>query len=403
MRRPSRAAASGFVALVATLAIQIYTSLTATAPAVLAPVLAGDFGIAPNWIGVFIGLLYVGAMVASLASSELVGRFGGIRVSQVCVALCATGMLTLSVLPNGAFALFVVTALVMGLGYGPITVASSEVLARTTPPARMALTFSIKQTGVPAGAALAGALLPALALAAGWRTAFLVVAAVGVAVAVADESTRKALDLRSPARHPFSLATVLRPLGVVLRAPRLRELSLVGMAFAAVQTSLSTFLVVYLTDGLQWSLVTAGLALTCATTAAVVGRVLWGIAADRWWAPNRILAAIGGLACVCGAAMAIAGPGWPAWALLPLAAAYGATAIGWNGVQLSEIARRSPPGMAGAVTGASGFLTFSGVVMGPLLFAALAGATGSYRAGFGVSAAIAGVAAVVLVRHGSRD
>ena len=101
--------------------------------------------------------------------------------------------------------------------------------------------------------------------------------------------------------------------------------------------------------------------------------------------------------------MATAGPGWPAWVLLPLAAAYGATAIGWNGVQLSEIARRSPPGMAGAVTGASGFLTFSGVVMGPLLFAALAGATGSYRAGFAVSAAVAGVAAVVLVRHGSRD
>ncbi|MFO1395794.1 MAG: MFS transporter [Burkholderiales bacterium] len=394
---------AGTIALAATLAIQVFTSVVTAAPAVLAPVLAPDLGITPKWIGVFVAFTYAGAMVGSLVCGEFITRYGAIRVSQVAVGFCAAGIAFMAVLPGPAAPLLVVAAIVAGLGYGPITAASSEVLARTTPADRMALTFSIKQTGVPAGAALAGALLPALALAAGWRTAFLVVAAVGVAVAVAAESTRKALDLRSPARHPFSLATVLRPLGVVLRAPRLRELSLVGMAFAAVQTSLSTFLVVYLTDGLQWSLVTAGLALTCATTAAVVGRVLWGIAADRWWAPNRILAAIGGLACVCGAAMAIAGPGWPAWALLPLAAAYGATAIGWNGVQLSEIARRSPPGMAGAVTGASGFLTFSGVVMGPLLFAALAGATGSYRAGFGVSAAIAGVAAVVLVRHGSRD
>ena len=65
-----------------------------------------------------------------------------------------------------------------------------------------------------------------------------------------------------------------------------------------------------------------------------------------------------------------------------MCAFFGATAIGWNGVQLSQVARHAPPGQAGAVTGASGFLTFTGVVLGPPLFAVLAGMTGSYRAGF---------------------
>ena len=65
-----------------------------------------------------------------------------------------------------------------------------------------------------------------------------------------------------------------------------------------------------------------------------------------------------------------------------MCAFFGATAIGWNGVQLSQVARHAPPGQAGAVTGASGFLTFTGVVLGPPLFAVLAGVTGSYRAGF---------------------
>jgi len=393
----------GTVALVATLAIQVFTAVVTSAPAVLAPVLAPDLGITPKWIGVFVAVTYTGAMVGSLVCGEFITRYGAIRISQVAVGFCAAGIAFMALLPPAAAPLLLVAGIVAGLGYGPITAASSEVLARTTPADRMALTFSIKQTGVPAGAALAGALLPALALAAGWRTAFLAVAAVGVAVALAAESTRKALDLRSAAPHPFSLASVLRPLQVVLGVPRLRELSLVGMAFAAVQTSLSTFLVVYLTDGLGWSLVAAGLALTCATTSAVVGRIMWGVAADRWWPPNRILAAIGVLACLCGVALAMAAPEWPALVVLPLAAAYGATAIGWNGVQLSELARRAPPGMAAAVTGASGFLTFGGVVLGPLLFAALAGATGGYRVGFAVSAAIAGVAAAVLIRHGSRD
>ena len=53
------------VALAATTAIQIYVSLAATATAVLAPEIAQAFDVAPKWIGVFVGLVYVGAMLAS--------------------------------------------------------------------------------------------------------------------------------------------------------------------------------------------------------------------------------------------------------------------------------------------------------------------------------------------------
>jgi len=135
---------------------------------------------------------------------------------------------------------------------------------------------------------------------------------------------------------------------------------------------------------------------------AVPGRILWGIAADRLWPANRILAAIGLSAGLCGAVMAMVMPDWPSWIVLPLVAVYGATAIGWNGVQLSELARRAPPGMAAAVTGASGFLSFGGVVVGPLLFSGMAAATGGYRAGFAICAIVSSVAATVLLRRGSR-
>lgn len=400
-RAPGRRA--GLLALAATFAIQVYTAVVAAAPAVLAPVLAPDLGITPKWIGVFMAITSAGAMAGSLVCGEFITRYGAIRVSQVAVGFCAVGIAMMAALPAAAAPLLVAAAFLAGFGYGPITAASSEVLARTTPPDRMALTFSIKQTGVPAGAALAGALLPALALAAGWRIAFFAVAVLGIAVMVSAEPTRKALDLRHAIRTRMSLAAIFRPLHTIMRVPRLRELSLAGIAFAAVQATLTSFLVVYLTDGLGWSLVASGLALATATFAAVVGRILWGIAADRLWEPNRILAVIGLLACLCGVALALADAAWPSWLLLPVAAAYGATAIGWNGVQLSELARRAPPGTAAAVTGASGFLTFGGVVAGPLLSSMLAGITGGYRAGFLVSAAISGVAGALLLRHGSRE
>lgn len=396
------AARTAHVALAATLAIQVFTALTSAAPAALAPALAADLAVTPKWIGVFVSLMYAGAMLGSLACGEFIARYGAIRVSQVCVLLCAAGIAAVALLPASAAPLLAAAAFVLGIGYGPITAASSEILVRTTPVERMALTFSIKQTGVPGGIALAGAVMPGLALLAGWRMAFVAVALAGFAVALGSEPTRRSLDRPRAGAAGFSLATVLAPLRTVMRVPALRELSLVGLAFAAVQVSLTSFLVTYLAEALQWSLITAGLALTCATVSAVAGRIFWGIVADRWLPPLRTLALVGALAAASGVTLAAAGPAWPGWALLAVAAVYGATAIGWNGVQLAELARRAPAGTAGAVTGASGFVTFGGVVAGPLVFAGLAGLTGSYRTGFLVCAAVSAVAAAALFARARR-
>src|SRR2546423_11131534 len=223
----------------------------------------------------------------------------------------------------------------------------------------MALVFSIKQTGVPGGAALAGAALPPLALAIGWRPALLVAALCGVGIAALAQSTRRRLDVTS-AERPFSIAALLAPLRTVVRHPALVELSIVGFVYAAMQMCLMSFLVVYLTETLGHPLITAGLALTTANLGGIIGRIAWGALADHWLPPRRLLGVIG--VASAGFAFATVGfsPGWPLAALLLVAACFGATGIGWNGVQLSEIARRAPPGEAGAVTGAAGFITFRG-------------------------------------------
>ena len=391
-----RSGRTAIVALAATLAIQMFTSLAATAPAVLAPELAREMGVAPQWIGVFVGLIYVGAMLASIASTGFIARYGAIRVSQVCVLLCAAGILVVGLMPASLTGLLAAAAIVIGLGYGPITPASSQVLARTTPAAQMALMFSIKQTGVPAGAALAGALLPVAALLVGWRTTMAAVGFAGLFVAIAAQPSRRLLDTDRTAGNAFSFKDIVARLKLVARTPALAELAVLSFAYAAVQVCLSSFLVVFLHDALGWSLVASGLALTFATVGGVLGRLFWGAIADNVLAPRRTLSVIGLVAGACGIAMAFASPAWPAWVVLPLAALFGATAIGWNGVQLSELARRAPHGHAGAVTGAAGFVTFSGVVVGPPIFAALSAWTQGYRTGYLVMAAVSLTAASAL-------
>ena len=392
--RPARTAA---VALAATLAIQIYAAFAASAAAVLAPEIARTFDVEARWIGAFVGLVYAGGMFASLASGGFIERHGSIRVSQACVLLCGIGVAGIALAPPNAVALLVAAALVIGLGYGPITPASSQLLQRTAPPARMALTFSIKQTGVPAGAALAGALLPALALATGWRTSFAIAALAGLAIVAIAQPIRTELDADRNPKGRIGVAGIFAPLRLLRRSRALRDLALVSFAYSATQVCLTSFLVVYLTETLHFSLVAAGLALTSATIGGVAGRIGWGYVADRWLAPRRVLATIGVCAGACGALMAAATAAWSALSIAVLAALFGATAIGWNGVQLSEVARLAPPGSAGKVTGATGFVTFAGVVVGPPSFAVLASATGSYRIGFAAFAVASIAAAIALL------
>jgi len=391
--------------LAAMLAIQSLTALAMVAVPVLAPVAAPDIGVPLTFTGMFIGLVFLGAMWATLWSGSLVRRFGAIRISQAALLACAAGML---VLLSASPLLLPVSALLIGLGYGPITPASSHILMRTTPPHLMSLMFSIKQTGVPLGAMLAGLVLPPAMLAFGWRGGALGVALACVGVALLAEPTRRQLDTDTEPGLALSLQHVAAPLRLVWSVPVLRLLVISSFFFSATQVSLTTFLLPYLTTQLQLPLVAAGLVFSMAQAAGVGGRIAWGWLADRRIHPPILLGALaigGGAASV---AAALLGPS--AGTVLPLClfVLYGAVAIGWNGVYLAAVAREAPPGKAGLATGGSLAITFFGAVVGAPLFGLLAEWSGSYGLGFIVVSSLSTLCGIALIRrrkrfHGAGD
>lgn len=372
------------LALVITLAIHIFASFASTAVAVLAPEIAADFAISPRLVGVFVGIVYVGSSFGSLLSGTFINRFGAIRVSQVCVLFCAGGLATIAVLPGAWVALLLIVPVVIGIGYGPVTPASSQVLALTTPPSRMAFTFSLKQTGVPAGMALAGALLPLMALTFGWRATFIVVAIAGLIIAITAQPIRNLLDGDRQAGPKVSLGAPRTLLMKVLRHRVLTKLALLGLVYTAAQLCVMSYLVVYLTESLHISLVSAGLALTALSLSGIFARIFWGAIADRWVSPRVMLGLLGCASGSCAYLTAAFDASWSSTVLVITSIFLGATAFGWNGVWLAEIAGQAPTGQAGAVTGAIGFLVFSGVVVGPPSFALLVSIADSYRVGFAV-------------------
>ncbi len=187
--------------------------------------------------------------------------------------------------PSPLVVLLALAPLVLGLGYGPITPASSHVLIRTAPPSRMALTFSIKQTGVPAGAALAGALLPGLALVQGWRATYLAIAALGIVLAFAAQPTRRELDAdRQPARRFRSPACSRRCESCSARRA-LTELALTGFVYAATQVCLASFLVIYLTETLA-SGSSPPVSRSPSPTSAASSAASFGAAPPTAWCPR---------------------------------------------------------------------------------------------------------------------
>ncbi|HEX9490236.1 MAG TPA: MFS transporter [Stellaceae bacterium] len=377
-------------ALIATLAIQALVSMAVLTPPVFAALAAPEIGVSANGIGVYTSLVYAAACLSAAVSGGPIRRHGAIRLSQVCLLACAAG---LALTASASLALVLGGAVLLGLGYGPVTPASSHILIRQTPPARRALVFSIKQTGVPVGGALAGILVPALVLALGWKGA-----ALGVVVAVAVEPVRKSLDSDADptARGERGVLAAIR---LVLASPPLRRLALASLAFSAMQLCFSAFVVTFLTERVGLALVTAGAVMAAAQVAAIGGRILWGWVADRFLPTRQLLCLLGLVMAASAAALSLVTASWPVGAIAAVTVVLGASGLGWNGIYLAEVATLAPPGSAGLVTGGALSLTFLGIVIGPALFSVVVEASGSYRPAFLAAACCAAIAALAVWRR----
>ena len=365
--------------LIVTMTIQALVSLVVFTPPVLAPVAQTEIGLPASAVGIVTALIYLAATFTAVSAGNLINYFGAMRASQLSLVLAAAGIAIIATANPWLVAL---GALVVGTGYGVVTPSSSAILADRTPGNMRAFIFSLKQTGVPIGGALAGAAIPLLIVGFGWKEAALFAAVACFLLAVAVQPYRAGVDLAPHSPRPAAPVHLLEPLKLVMAHPRLRELALASFSYSGMQMCMGSFLVVFLTERVGLTVSSAGAALSMAMIAGAVGRIAWGIIADNWIAPRTVLAALGVLMGVSAFVMAAATPSWPYTLLLVVSFVFGASAIGWNGVYLAEVVRNAPQGTAGSATGASLAMTYAGVVFLPTIFWLIVHLSGSYPAAF---------------------
>lgn len=346
-----------------------------------------EFGWSGSSIGYLTASNSLGALVILVAGSSLLKRIGGTRTLQLTLFL-GTACMGLFLYPSVSLAL--VACFAMGTSVGAASPAGSEVLQRFSPPGIRNLIFSIKQAGVPLGGMAAGLFVPMVIALAGWRIALFVCALVVLLPTALTWRVSAGLDEKRPGeqRRPLLIPTLqsLRALSVPLASLAhnrgLLKISIVGSLFSVSQSCWFAFTVIYLVEGLGFSLSLAGLVFAVMQIGGVIGRIALGWLSDHLRSTTAILAIAAIFSAVTTALLGLTNPQWPLWSIILLAFIAGSTAVSWNGIQIAEVARRSPPHLIAETSAGSAILISLVNIVVPAAFAMSVAASGRYDFAF---------------------
>jgi sugar phosphate permease len=315
------------------------------ATAAIAAVQGGLPAISPAIQDAFdLSLVQVTAVFTSFAIGTVVTLLGwGVMSDRrgerlVIAAGLSTGAVALfaAARSDGYTALLAWMVLAGMLGSAGVA-ASGRAVFGWFPRSERGLALGIRQTAVPAGAAVASFSLPPLASAAGVDAALYALAGFMLLAGIAA-----AVWLREG--PPFESAAPTAP--DAARDPRIWRLSAASSLMIIGQIGVTSLLVLYLYTERDWTAAHAALALACVQVGAAVARVSagrWSDLRDERIEPFRRLAAVAGV-LLLGAA--IGGP-----AAVPLLLAGGVAAMSWNGLSFTAAAEISGRHQAGKAMG----------------------------------------------------
>lgn len=374
---------------------QTLITFASNAVPVLLPPISDAFGINPGLLGVFTSVLFGCGIATAVASGGFIQRFGAFRMSQFALTMAGAGLLLCSL---GWLWLFPVAAMLLGIGMGPSTPASSHILARFASAKAAPLVFSIKQTGVPFGGMLAGLFLPFAVAVGGWQSGLVAGALACWLLALLLWPAHRAYDDDRQPNRRISAADVGLALRTAFGSRNMAELAFAGFAFSGLQVAFTSYYVAYLVADAGRSFAEAGEMLAWASAIAIAGRVFWGALAGRVLPSRPLLAFLALAMVVATVCIALLGPESSRLWIIAAGLLMGATTVSWNGVHLSEVARLAPAGNASVATAGVLFCCFSGLLVLPGAFGAIVAVSGNYDLGFYVAAAPTLIAGIILLR-----
>lgn len=325
--------------------------------------------------------IQAGPITSMLVIGRAIDRYGERWVvSLTMIAMGITAFIAAAA--SRSYPVLLLFILVMGAFYGSILPGGQRAITRWFEPGLQGMATGVRQAGLPVGAAVAGAVLPALALHHDWTAAMIVQGVAGILGGIVFAAFyRKADDATTSARKtPVHLRHLITGL---VRDRTVRSLLIAGLALAAFQYVFSAQILLFLNDHLRIPIVTAGFMYSMAQAAGIAGRIGLAWVSDHFWPGRRMrslkwVLAVSAIPIAALTALTPASPRVLAYALCTL---LGLLSVGWYPLYLVQVAEIAP---RHAVASTISFaITLNQIVAAamPPLFGVVVGLTG-YMAGW---------------------
>jgi sugar phosphate permease len=340
---------------------------------VLAPALRDEYDLTLADVGLVLTSVWVGATLTLLPWGLLADRTGERAVLAGGLGVAGLAAVGAAFAPTlGALVL----ALVVGGAAGvSVNSASGRAVMQWFEREERGLAFGVRQTAIPLGGVAAALALPAAERAGGLDTAFLVLAALCFAGALAGGIVLRETT-HEEAEAPVATSS--------MRDRRLWVLALGGGLYVFAQVALTGFLVLFLHDERGFSTGAAAAALALVNVLGAALRVVVGAWSDRTRTRLAPLKAIGIAVAAALVATALVLPA-PVGVAVPALIAVSALSMAWNGLAFTAAVELAGRARSGAAIGfQQTALSLFGIVA-PIAFAALVETT-SWRAAFALLA-----------------
>jgi sugar phosphate permease len=326
---------------------------------VIAPTLQSQYGLSIAQVGLLLAAPWVGATVTLLPWGLAADRFG--ERTALGLGLGSSALLLVGCAYAPTFHDLIGLLALAGAAGSSVQSASGRAVMQWFAADERGLALGIRQTSIPLGGLVAALTLPPIASSGGTEAAFVYLAVLSGAGALAGGAV-----IRTPAElDAIEASTVLE----TLRDGRLWRLCFGGGIYLYAQVAITGFGVLFLHDEHGLSEQSAALVFAASQIVAVGLRIAVGrwsdVLGSRVVPLRRVGVAISG-ALVLTAALVSAS----LWLLVPVLALAGGLTMAWNGLVFTAAAELAGPSRSGAAIGFQQTMLSAIGVAAPVLFAA---------------------------------
>jgi predicted MFS family arabinose efflux permease len=351
--------------------------------------MTGDLRFGAGLLGVAIAINRAGQGISSLFLGRLADELGSTRALRLAMWISAFTSVGIATTARN-FASLAAWLFVASFAHALSQPASNRLLSRRVRPGRLGTAFGLKQSATPASTMLAGFAVPVFAVGVGWRWAFVATAVMALALVVT--LTRRLPPLPGSAVGAAAAGGTngaARPArNERVRIPFSPFLLLTSVAFGLVLAGNVVVPSFYVGSAVEAGtrVELAGFLLGAASLAAIVTRILSGLACDHLI--RRPLLLVAALVAFGGAGILLLATGEPALmnvgVVMAVVGTWGFNAVFWYAIV------KAYPQAPGSITGLLSPGGQAGATLGVLSFGFLV-----ERFGYGTSWTIAAITAFV--------